>query len=98
MSTRAVRWLAWSLVALAVALSLGTLPLLVALTRAASAPGTPLPPAVAAGLRLSGLGWLKVVFYLAILCAFAALGAVLIARQSRQPQPARALGWLFCAL
>jgi hypothetical protein len=98
MSTRAARWLAWSLVALTVALALGTLTLLVALTRAASAPGTPLPPQVAAGLRLSGLGWLQVVFYLAIACAFAALGAVLVARQSREPQPAHALGWLFCAL
>jgi hypothetical protein len=96
MSRRIASWLAWSLFALTLALGLGTLTLMVALTRAAAAPGTPVPPAVAAGLRLSGLGWLQVVFYLAMLCAFAALGAVLVARQSRDPAPA--LGWLFCAL
>jgi len=97
MSTRIASWLAWSLFALTVALGLGTVTLMVALTRAASAPGSPVPSEVAAGLRLSGLGWLQTVFYLATACAFAALGAVLVARQSRQPQPARALGWLFCA-
>jgi hypothetical protein len=96
MSTRVARWLAWSLFALTVALGLGTVPLAIALTRAA-APGSPVPPEVVAALRLSGLGWLQAVFYLATACAFAALGAVLVARQSRQPQPAHALGWLFCA-
>jgi hypothetical protein len=46
MSTRIARWLAWSLFALTVALDLGTVTLMVALTRAA-APGTPFPPAAA---------------------------------------------------
>src|SRR5260221_9764369 len=97
MSTRVARWLAWSLFALTVALGLGTVTLMVALTRAAVAPGSPVPSEVAAALRLSGLGWLQTVFYLPMFCAFAALGAVLVARQSRQPQPAHALGRLFCA-
>src|SRR5262249_6092749 len=56
-------------------------------------PGTPVPKEVAAGLQRSGLGWLQVAFYLAMACAFAALGAVLVARQSAQ-----ALRWLFCTL
>src|SRR5258706_15250672 len=96
MSTRVASWLAWSLVAPTLARGLGPVTLMVAPTRAA-APGSPVPSEVAAALRLSGHGWLQVVFYLATACAFAALGAVLVARQSRQPQPAHALGWLFCA-
>ncbi len=51
MSTRVARWLAWSLFALTVALGLGTLPLAIAVTRAASAPGTPFPPAAAAQMQ-----------------------------------------------
>jgi hypothetical protein len=51
MSTRVARWLAWSLVALTVALDLGTLPQYIAVTRAASAPGTPFPPAAAAHMQ-----------------------------------------------
>jgi hypothetical protein len=47
MSTRIARWLAWSLFALTVALDLGTLPLYIAVARAAAAPGTPFPPAAA---------------------------------------------------
>jgi hypothetical protein len=50
---------AWSPCALAVALSLALLPLFVAVTRAAAAAGTPLPPAAAAQLQASALGWLE---------------------------------------
>jgi hypothetical protein len=51
MSTRVASWLAWSLVALAVALGLGVLLLFVAVRRAASAPGTPFPQAAAAHMQ-----------------------------------------------
>jgi hypothetical protein len=90
---RIARWLAWSLFALTVALGLGTLPLLVAVTRAASALGTPFPPAAAAALQASTLGWLQALVTLVVAWAFAALGALIVSRY-----PTHAIGWLFCAL
>jgi hypothetical protein len=93
MSIRVARWLAWSLVALAVALGLSLLPLVVAASRAAAAPGTRVPAGAIAGLDLSGLSWLKTLPVLGEAWGFAALGAVLVSRRS-----APALGWLFCAL
>jgi hypothetical protein len=91
--TRVARRLAWSLFALVVALGLGLLPLVVAVTRAASAPGTPFPPAAVAALQLSGLDWLGLLLRLVVAWAFAALGALIVARS-----PAHAIGWLFCAV
>src|SRR5258707_269701 len=93
MSTRVARWLAWSLVALAVALGLSLLPLVVAVSRAAAASGTPVPRGAIAGLDLSALSWLKALPMLGEAWGFAALGAVLVSHRS-----APALGWLFCAL
>src|SRR5258708_35995096 len=93
MSTRVARWLAWSLVALAVALGLSLLPLVVAVSRAASAPGTPVPPGAIAGLDLSGLSWLKTPPLPGEAWGFAALGPVLLS-----PQSAPARGRLLCAL
>ena len=88
MSTRKAKWLAWSLVTFAIALGLGTLPLLIAVARAASAPNTPLPPQLASSLGLLGpLG------YLVTACGFGALGAVIVSRDR-----AHAIGWLFCAI
>jgi hypothetical protein len=51
MSICVARWLAWPLFALTVALGLGTLPLYIAVTRAAAAPGSPFPPAAAAHMQ-----------------------------------------------
>jgi hypothetical protein len=93
MSTRVASWLAWSLVALAVALGLGVLLLFVAVTRAAAAPGSPFPPAAVAALQPSGLDWLVLALRLVVAWAFAALGAVIVSRS-----PAHAIGWLFCAV
>src|SRR5262245_20844037 len=87
---RLAKWGAWSLVALAVALGLGLFPLRVAITNAASTPGTPVPAEAIADLDLSGSDWLKAPFLLGEAWGFAVLGAVLVARQH-----APALGWLF---
>src|SRR5262249_16456683 len=95
MRTGAAGWLAWSLVALPVALGPGALPPAVALTRAAStpAPSTPLPPQAVAQLQLSAPSWQGLLGTVVLAWVFAALGALLVARS-----PAPALGWLFCAL
>jgi len=93
MRTRVAGWHAWSLAALVVALGLGVLLLFVAVTRAASAPSTPFPPAAVAALQPSGLDWLELALRLVEACAFAALGALIVARSS-----AHAIGWLFCAV
>jgi hypothetical protein len=90
---RIARWLAWSLFALTVALGLGTLPLAIAVTRAAAAPGSPFPPEVVAKLPQSALGWLGLGLTPVTLGAFAALGALIVSRF-----PAHAIGWLFCAI
>ena len=50
MRPRLATWVAWSMCALAVALGLGLLPLIVAFTRAAAVPGTPIPPQTIAEL------------------------------------------------
>src|SRR5258707_3076941 len=89
---RRATWLAWSLVALVVALGLGVLLLFVAVTRAASAPGTPFPPAAVAALQPSGLDWLGLALRLLVACAFTALRALIVSRS-----PAHGIGWLFCA-
>jgi hypothetical protein len=93
MSRRIARWLAWSLFALTVALSLGILPLFVAVTSAGSALGTPLPPQAAAQLQASPLGWLGTLVGLVACWAFAGLGAVIVSRY-----PAHTIGWIFCAI
>src|SRR5262245_37429744 len=95
MRTRAAGWLAWSLVALAVALGLGTLPLALAVTGAASIPvaNAPWPPQAVTQLRLSALGWQQLLGTVVLAWVFTALGALIVARS-----PARALGWLFGAL
>jgi hypothetical protein len=93
MNARIARWLAWSLFALAVALRLGALSLSAAITRAASAPGMPLPPQVVAAMNVSWLGLIGSTLYLVMVCAFSALGALIVSRQ-----PAHVIGWLFCAI
>jgi hypothetical protein len=90
---RLAKWVAWSLVALNVALSLGFLLLLVAVTGAASAPGTPFSPEAAAQLQASSVGWLNTLIGLVACWAFAVLGALIVSRD-----PAHAIGWLFCAI
>ena len=87
---RLAKWLAWSLVALTVALGLSTVALVVAVTRAAVAPDTPVPPEAIAALQLSGRDWLQTPLVLVEAWGFAVLGAVLVSRQR-----ARALAWLF---
>jgi hypothetical protein len=93
MSRRIASWLAWSLFALTVALSVGFLPMFVAVTRAASAPGTPFPPAAVAQLKLPTLGWLEIVVLIVACWVFSALGAVIVSRY-----PAHTIGWIFCAI
>jgi hypothetical protein len=93
MSPRLAKRVAWSLCALAVALGLGLLPLVVAVTRAAPTPGTPLPPDTAERLQVSALDWVEGVFGVVALVAFSVLGAVIVARS-----PARTLGWIFCVM
>src|SRR5262245_33299606 len=91
--TLSTRWLAWSLFALTVALSICFLPLFVAVTRAASAPGAPFPPAAVAQLKLPTLGWLEIVLLIVACWVFSALGAVIVSRY-----PAHTIGWIFCAI
>src|SRR5262245_13631734 len=86
---RLAKRVAWSLVALAVVLGLSTLALVVAVTRAAAPPDTPVPAEAIATLQLSGRDWLETPLVLGESWGFAALGAVLVARQR-----AGALGWL----
>src|SRR5262249_10469148 len=91
-SPRIARCAAWSRVTFAGALSLGVLPLSVAVTRAASAPDTPVGPAGRRAVRVParlarGLG------YLVIACGFGALGAVIVSRD-----PTHMIGRLFCAI
>jgi hypothetical protein len=93
MSLRLAKWVAWSLCALTVALSLGFLALFVAVTRAASASGTPFPPEAAAQLQASSLDWSETLIGLVACLAFAALGALIVSRY-----PTHAIGWIFCAL
>jgi hypothetical protein len=90
---RLATWVAWSLVALAVALGLGTLPLVVAVTRAASATGTRFPSVGPAQLQVSSLGWPEALVGLVACWAFVALGAAIVARS-----PAPTIGWIFCAV
>jgi hypothetical protein len=92
MSARVARWLAWSMCALAVALSISFLPLFVAVTSAGSAPDTLVPPSAIIQLQASPLGWLGILVSLVACWAFSALGALIVARY-----PAHASGWLFCA-
>jgi hypothetical protein len=91
MRARRAGMLGWSMFALAVALGLGTLPLAIAVTRAA--PGSPFPPEVVAKLPQSALGWLGLGLTPVVPWAFAALGALIVSRS-----PAHAIGWLFCAI
>jgi len=93
MSTRVARWLAWSLFALTVALGLGTLPLAIAVSRAASAPGSLLPLSATTQLQASPLNWLGTLVGLVACWVFSALGAVIVSRY-----PAHTLGWIFCAI
>jgi hypothetical protein len=93
MRPRIAMWVAWSLVALAVAFGLATLALDVAVTSAAAVPDTPIPPETIAALQHSGVSGLSALFALGEAWGFAVLGAVLVSRRY-----APALGWLFCAL
>src|SRR5262249_20544628 len=93
MSRRVAKWLAWSMITIAVVLAIGVLPLVVAVTRAAAAPHTPLPLSVAAPLQARPLGWLELPLRLAVACALAVLGALLVSRD-----PAHGLGWIFCVI
>jgi hypothetical protein len=89
--------IAWSLCVLAVALSICTLPLVVAFANAASAPDTLLPSAVVHGMQLSALDWIlswsEGVMQVIPLLAFSALGALIVSRY-----PTQVTGWIFCAL
>jgi hypothetical protein len=97
MNNPVVRWLAWSLFVLAVALSISTVVLVAALDSAASAPDTLLPPEIVQGVRLSVfdfiLSWIEGVMGVVPLLAFSALGALIVSRY-----PSHAIGWIFCAL
>src|SRR5262245_16701311 len=93
MRPRIATWVAWSLVALAVALGFATLALDVAVTSATAVPGTPIPSQTIAHLQQSGVSGLSALFALGEAWGFAALGAALVARRH-----APALGWLFLAL
>jgi hypothetical protein len=68
---------------------------MVVVMRAASAPGSPLPPQVVASLNLStsAFGWLNVMTNPLETLTFSALGALIVSRQ-----PGHAIGWLFCAI
>ncbi|HEY6674389.1 MAG TPA: hypothetical protein VIZ59_05680, partial [Rubrobacteraceae bacterium] len=80
--TRAASWLAWSLVALALALLLGG----IALSRAASSVVPDLP---FGGETDDG----SVVANLITLLPFSVVGAIIASRQ-----PRNAIGWLFCSV
>jgi hypothetical protein len=94
MRPRLAKWVAWSLCALAVALSLGTIPLVIAVVGAASAPDTLLPPG---GLRAiqqqSLLDWVEWAFGIVAFLSFSGLGALIVSRY-----PSHLIGWIFCAL
>jgi signal transduction histidine kinase len=83
--------IAWVLWGLSVALLIGLVPLLVAVTAAAAAIDTALPEQVAQKLAVSGPTAIYLVIgYLAVL-ACSTLGAVIITRQ-----PENRIGWIFC--
>jgi hypothetical protein len=81
-STRAAAWLAWSLVALSLALLLGG----IALSRAASSTVPDLP---FGGETDDG----SVIANLVTLLPFSVVGAIIASRQ-----PRNAIGWLFCSV
>jgi signal transduction histidine kinase len=84
-------FIAWILWGLSVALLIGLIPLLVAVTAAATAPDTALPDQVAQKLAVSGPTAIYLVIgYLAVL-ACSTLGAVILTRQ-----PENRIGWIFC--
>jgi hypothetical protein len=92
MSTRVTRWFAWSLLVLAVALSIGVIPLDIAVMGAASSPGTALPAGVVIELKLPVLGRIETFADIMAALAFSSLGAVIVSRY-----PANTVGWIFCA-
>jgi hypothetical protein len=92
MSVRGARWLAWSMCALAVALSISFIPLFLAVTRAASAPDTPFPPEGAVQMNLLASTWIAGVSIFVANVAFLTMGALIVSRY-----PTHTIGWLFCA-
>jgi hypothetical protein len=82
MSTRAASWLAWSLVALSVALVVGG----IVLARTTGSPAPELPYGSAGDAS-------SVVFALATVLTFSVVGAVVASRH-----PRNAIGWIFCTI
>ncbi len=89
--------IAWVLCGLSVALLLGTLPLLVAVTAAASQTPTVFPFQLAQQLQqrlhLPFQFWFEVAITPVVVLAFTTLGAVIVTRH-----PENRIGWLFCAI
>ncbi len=89
--------MAWVLWGLSAALLLGTLPLLVAVTDAASQTPTVFPFQLAQQLQqrlhLPFQFWFEVAITPVVVLAFSTLGAVIVTRH-----PENRIGWLFCAI
>jgi hypothetical protein len=97
MRLRLAKWAAWSLFALAVALTGSAILLAAFVINAASSPDSPLPPEAVQAVQLSTfewiLTWVENVMSVVPLLAFSALGALIVSRY-----PTHAIGWIFCVL
>src|SRR5262245_32668942 len=92
MSTQVASRLAWSLLLLALALSIGVIPLDGAVMSAASSPGATMPAAAVKELEPSVLGGIDTAAGIVAALAFSALGALIVSRF-----PSHVIGWIFCA-
>src|SRR5215467_944536 len=91
MSARIAKWVAWSMCALAVVLTIAGVPLAIIAANAASNPATQVPPAAAKALQASPLDVIGTLLISLGVLAFSALGAVIVSRY-----PSHAIGWIFC--
>jgi hypothetical protein len=85
--------IAWVLWALSVALLIGSIPLLIAVTGAATATDSALPEQVTQKLAFSGLTAIYLVIGSLAILACSTLGALIITRQ-----PGNRIGWIFCVV